>query len=336
MMNAELSLLTVDLDLPSSTQVINYPFGGDACRDELADRYQAALQEHLATEGERSLQRACQLGRSAFANGWGVLEMAALHHKALASVLPSELTPVKKARILKAAADFFLESLVSFEMSHRGFCEANTALRRMNERLEEEAKRIAHALHDDVGQLVALVHIALQGVISELPPSAQPPVKEVVGMLDQIEERVRCLSHELRPTILDHLGLLPALQFLADGVSKRAELSIRVEGFTDGRLAPSVETALYRIVQEALNNVRRHARATRVRIKVRREEKAVHCCIQDDGVGFEAGAVLDGKGEGGLGLTGIRERLDALGGMLQILSASGKGTKLLITVPLSN
>src|SRR2546425_6913289 len=96
LMNPELTSLTTHLDLPSSSPAISYPFGGEARRDQLADRYKAALQEHLATEGERSLQRACQLGRSAFADGWGVLEMAALHHKTLTAVLPNELTPVKK------------------------------------------------------------------------------------------------------------------------------------------------------------------------------------------------------------------------------------------------
>src|SRR2546427_161101 len=108
LMDPELTSLTRDLALPSSTSAISYPFGREARQDELPDRYKAALQEHLATESERSLQRAYQLGRTAFADGRGVLEMAALHHKALTAVLPNELTPVKKARILKAAADFFL------------------------------------------------------------------------------------------------------------------------------------------------------------------------------------------------------------------------------------
>ena len=211
---------------------------------------------------------------------------------------------------------------------------AEKALHRLNEMLEEEAKRIARALHDEAGQLLATVHIALAEVARELPPPVRKRLQEVRGLLNQIEGQLRHLSHELRPTILDDLGLCPALEFLAQGVSTRTGLLITVKGSTEGRLPLSIETALYRIVQEALTNISKHARATRVRIQFQRAARRIRCVVRDDGIGFDVPSVLDRKGEQGLGLIGIRERLNALGGTLQITSAPGRGTELLITVPL--
>ncbi len=211
---------------------------------------------------------------------------------------------------------------------------AEKALHRLNEMLEEEAKRIARALHDEAGQLLATVHIALAEVARELPPPVRKRLQEVRGLLNQIEGQLRHLSHELRPTILDDLGLCPALEFLAQGVSTRTGLLITVKGSTEGRLPLSIETALYRIVQEALTNISKHARATRVRIQFQRAARRIRCVVRDDGIGFDVPSVLHRKGEQGLGLIGIRERLNALGGTLQITSAPGRGTELLITIPL--
>lgn len=211
---------------------------------------------------------------------------------------------------------------------------AQEALRRLNEALEEAAKRIAHALHDEAGQLLASVHLELQAVARELPPPARERLQEARRLLDQIESDLRQLSHELRPTILDDLGLQPALEFLAEGISKRAGVSIDVDGSTAGRLPPRIEIALYRIVQEALTNVTKHAQATRVHVRLQQEPGAIRCSVRDDGVGFDVSAVLARRGERGLGLIGIRERVDALGGTREIRSAPGRGTELLLTIPL--
>ena len=121
------------------------------------------------------------------------------------------------------------------------------------------------------------------------------------------------LSHELLPTVLGDLGLKPALEFLAEGVSKRTKQRITVEGFKSERSA-SIETALYRIVQEALNNAAKHAWATRVTIRLRRTDSTVICSVLDNGVGFDLSGVRAGCYGPGLGLIGIRERLHALGG----------------------
>lgn len=299
-------------------------------RDELAQEYASAFREYLAGAGEAALKRAYELGRRAVAEGLGVLEMAALHHEALAPLLGE----VDGSRAIKAAESVLMEGLSPFEMTHRGYRDANLALRRLNEKLEEETKRIAHELHDEAGQLLACVHIALADVARELP-GARQRLEEVQGMLDRIEEQLRRLSHELRPTILDDLGLLPALEFLADGVSGRAKIPVTVEGSTRGRLSPAVETALYRVAQEALTNATKHASPTHLWIRLEHEERLIRCVVQDDGVGFDVGAVLGGKnGERGLGLIGMKDRVGAVGGRLEIISGPGNGTTLLVEIPL--
>ena len=303
-------------------------------RDELAEQYRRALRDYLDDAGETALARAYELGRNAVVDGLGVLEMAALHHEALRASVLRLAAFEDRAKAAEAAQRFLMESLSPFEMTHRAFREVNTVLRRLHERLEEEAKRIAHTLHDEAGQLLASVHVALAAMSSDLPPSARGRLEEVRGLLDRIEDDLRRLSHELRPTILDDLGLLPALQFLAEGIAKRTGLLIEVGGSTRGRLPPVVETALYRIVQEALTNAVRHADAACVRIQLQREPRAIRCSIADDGVGFDAPTVLAHRGGPGLGLVSMQERLEAVRGSFQIISAPGRGTRVHVAIPL--
>ncbi len=217
---------------------------------------------------------------------------------------------------------------------HRKFREAGTALRNLHEILEEEAKRIARELHDEAGQLLASVHIALKQGARDLPASAREGIYEVRKMLYQVEAQIRRLSHELRPTVLDDLGLLPAIEFLAQGISERTGIAISVEGKTDGRFPVLIVTTLYRIVQEALNNVVKHAQATKVTISLQQEDEKVCCTVQDNGVGFQWTEALAKKGERGIGLIGMRERLSALCGQLEIKTAPGQGTQLRINIPL--
>ncbi len=211
---------------------------------------------------------------------------------------------------------------------------AEEALRHLNEALEEQAKRIAHELHDEAGQLVTSIYLALNEIAREVSDPVRKRLRRAMELLDQIEVQQRRLCHELRPRILDDQGLVPALEFLAKGISARAGISVGVESPTKERLPSSIETALYRIVQEGLTNVTRHARASHVRVRLRWEEKAVHCSIEDDGTGFDVGAVLNTRRGRGLGLLGIWQRLDPLHGWLTINSKPEHGTQLLVTIPL--
>lgn len=202
----------------------------------------------------------------------------------------------------------------------------------LNEWREQEARRIAQNLHDEAGQLLSAVYIKLDLLARDLP-ECESSLQEIKLMLDQVSSGLRRLSHELRPSILDHLGLVPALEFLADGISHRTGMKIVVEGSTEGRLPPMVETALYRTLQEALTNAGKHSRAKRVSIRLWRDSH-IHCSILDNGAGAKMADITGTRNKGGLGLFGIHERIEALGGAVVIDSAPGEGFALVVVIPL--
>ena len=297
--------------------------------------YMEALEHYLSGGGERALRGAYEVGRLALTSEVGLLDMAELHHVALSKILTDDR---EKDGVpgLADASQFLAESLSAYEMAYRGYRDAVAGLRCVNEALEQEVRRIAHAVHDEAGQLLVVVHLAMAEISRDLPPSAQAKVKDVTGLLHQVEEQLRALSHGLRPTILDDLGLVPAIRFLTEGVSKRFGLLIQVESRLDFRLPSSVETALYRIAQEVINNITKHAAARNVWVLLDCDAKKIVCAIRDNGVGFDVPARLKERGNRGLGLIGIQERLSALGGTLHIESEPGSGTQLRITIPREN
>ena len=302
-------------------------------KSEFERLYADALGSYLAGGGEAPLQEAYELGRQGLAAGSGVLQMIDLHHSALAALLGGSAAPPVSAQPIVKAGQFFAESMSSFEMTHRAIGEANTALRKLNEALEEEVQRIALALHDDAGQLMVAVHLSLDEAIRDLPAEVQARMSGVKTLLALVEERIRDLSHELRPAMLDHLGLVPAVEFLAANFGKRTGLRISVDSRLHGRLPPKFSIAFYRIVQEALTNVRRHARATKVRISIGKRGGWIRAVVADNGVGFDPASTVH-SGLPGLGLLGIRERLSGLGGKLRIQSAEGRCTRVEIAAPL--
>lgn len=299
----------------------------------LAEQYLRGLREYLSGAGEDALGRAYELGRSALAEGKSILDVLSLHHTALQTVLQDSHDSEEATAKTLGAEAFLAEVLSPYEMTHRGFRDAVSSLRCLNETLELEIKRIAHVLHDEAGQLLCAVHLAMADLQRDLPAPLQERVGLVKGMLDQIDGELRRLSHELRPTILDDLGLVPAIQFLADGVSKRAKQTIEVHASLEERLPAHIETALYRIVQEALTNAAKHSRAGNVHIQLNRTDGHVQCSIRDDGTGVDVASVLAAKSRKGLGLLGMQERLSAIGGTLHIESSPGQGTSLLINLP---
>lgn len=305
-------------------------------RRALGDHYRRALHDFLQNGGERPLHQAYELGRAALQSGLSILELVNVHDS-LTRTLLGENPSCDAALLeqLEAAERFLVECLSPFEMLQLGNRESIAALKRLNAILEDEAKRIAHVLHDEAAQLLASVYLELSELQRDTPDS--PPVHErvarITAHLDQVREQLRRLSHELRPPILDKLGLLPALEFLSDGYRKRAALNVDVDGILSGRLPAEVETAFYRVVQEALNNISRHAHAHNVQIRVRRASGRVRCTISDDGVGFNKKTVFTRSGSKGLGLIGIQERVAALHGTFDIRSVPGSGTRLSISIP---
>jgi len=211
--------------------------------------------------------------------------------------------------------------------------QTEAALRRLNDSLECQAKRIAQALHDEAGQLLAAAHMVLAEAARDLPAPARQCLRDVDFHLDGIEEQLRRLAHELRPRILDDLGLVPALEFLAEGFGKRRAISVTVDAAL-GRLPPMIETTVYRVVQEALTNVGKHSRAAHVGIRLCQPRGMLVCTINDDGVGFNPSAIPSGVAERGFGVAGARDQITALGGTMETSSAPGAGTEIVIRIPI--
>jgi signal transduction histidine kinase len=300
---------------------------------DVATDYPASLHNYLGGAGESALQQAYQIGRRALEAGTSLVAIAEIHHACLRKLLAHQVATAETDRILTGAAQFFAECVSPYEMTYGGFREANTALRHFNEVLEQEAKRIANALHDEAGQLLVAVYIALQNLCQEVP-AVQPHILKVTQLLDQIEVQLRRLSHELMPALLSDLGLVPALRYLFEGLAQRSQLQISIEAVPEQRLPRRVEATLYHVAKEALHNVVKHARATEVWIRFQRKADSICCCIRDNGTGFDPASIAVRQGEQGFGLIGMRERLSVVGGSMQI--NSGGGTELVITIPVEN
>jgi two-component system, NarL family, sensor histidine kinase NreB len=207
------------------------------------------------------------------------------------------------------------------------------ALRRLNNEFENQAARIAAMLHDEAGQFLASAHITLADVARDLPPEMRSRVQQVRSHLDQAEQQLRHVSHALHPRMLDDLGLTDALQFLSTTFGRRTGVSVQVDLALDMPCPRPVEAVIYRFVQEALTNIGKHAKATQVSIRLEREERRLCCTVSDNGVGFDVESLHE-RGEFSLGLTLIRDRLEAVGGTLAIASALNAGTQLHATAPL--
>jgi signal transduction histidine kinase len=298
----------------------------------LSDGYARALQRYLVQPDESALASAYEMGRKALADGKGVLEMATVHSYALANALNQAHTDAERALMLEALEKFQNEALSPFEMAQRGFRDANLVLRRLNDVLEGQVRRIAYALHDEAAQLLASVHLALADLAVKQPDITKE-IASTRTLLNQIEDRLRRLSHELRPPILEDLGLTAALEFLAESVSKRWGIPVAVQVMSDRDLPATVETTLYRISQEALTNVARHAQATRAEVYLVRNGNKVACSVRDDGIGFDAQAIATRPGPRGLGLVEIQERVVALGGVLRVGPRGERGTELTVEIP---
>jgi signal transduction histidine kinase len=197
---------------------------------------------------------------------------------------------------------------------------------------EDERRRIAREMHDQFGeQLTALGHriASLKDACGDRPDlRGQVHALEVVA--HQLDQDVDHLVWELRPTALDDLGLRAALATHIQNWSKRAGISaeLHTSGLSGERLASETETTLYRIAQEALTNVAKHSRAEHVDVILERRVDQVVLIVEDDGVGFDPGDA--GTTRHGLGLSGMRERASLVGATMQIESASGKGTTILV------
>jgi two-component system, NarL family, sensor histidine kinase DevS len=231
---------------------------------------------------------------------------------------------------LRLAEIFAARAAVAVDLSERV---ARDTVRRVIDAQELERRRLARELHDETGQALTSILLGLKAIraaaTEEEAEQAEANLRELVV---QALQDVRSLAVELRPSALDDFGLVPALERLADTFSERSGIPASVEATLGaGRLPPEAETVLYRLVQEALTNVVKHAAASRVNIVVTRREGGVSAVVEDDGRGFAADEVRNEA----LGLVGMRERLGLLGGTLNVESGAGRGTALVAYLPLS-
>ncbi len=227
--------------------------------------------------------------------------------------------------------------------------EAEAAVRAAGERLEllsrrlievQEAERrhLARELHDEIGQTLTAAKINLQALQRFPDPASLPArLEKTVGLVDVLLQDVRKLSLNLRPPMLDDLGLVAGLRWLLNQRASSAGLQVRFEHDAfEERLEPALETACFRVAQEALTNVIRHARAKNVFVELRREPDGVSLLVRDDGGGFVVAGAQERAARGGsLGLLGMEERAALLGGSVRVKSARGKGTDVRGWFPLN-
>jgi signal transduction histidine kinase len=207
-------------------------------------------------------------------------------------------------------------------------------LRKVITAQEDERKRIARELHDETTQSLAVLAMGIEGAQDAIRGGRTPRLDEVKAVAVRTLEDVHRLILDLRPSVLDDLGLLSAIRWYAERQLETRGIAVRFEfGEYDRRLAPEMETALFRICQEAMSNVARHAQATAVLIQVALEGGEFRIDVEDDGKGFDLEAATRREGRRPWGLMGIRERAEILGGTARVESAPGKGTHVEVRIP---
>jgi len=214
-------------------------------------------------------------------------------------------------------------------------------LKQLSDRLitaqETERKRISYALHDEIGQILTAIVFDLVAIEQDVKDLGSTPVRNKLAdakkLVEQLMVQVRSMSLELRPAMLQELGLAPTLRWYVNTYADRRDMVIRIDSLElSGRLAEEVEITLYRIFQEALTNVSRHAHASRVTLSLKKNGTLITASIEDDGVGFDLQEIVR-KGSPGLGLLSMRERVTSLNGRFELQSSPGEGTCIWVKIP---
>jgi signal transduction histidine kinase len=301
---------------------------------EILTSGQAMVIPNIKTHGGWSPQadpdaEASWMGVPLFARG----EVAGLF--AISKREPDFFQPahLELAEAMSLQASVAVENAILYEQMQASAARMRLLSRRLVEAQESERRHVARELHDEAGQALVSLRIGLRLLEREIEEggSVASRFAELVERTDSVMESLHRVAADLRPASLDHLGLEAALRQYARTTEIRhgLEVSVQTDRLRRARLPAAVETALYRIVQEAMVNVVRHAGATQVDIGVTVHDGRVVLEIEDNGVGIEPDHATSGDH---LGLLGVRERAEALGGALTIESVPGKGTKLTVEV----
>ena len=219
--------------------------------------------------------------------------------------------------------------------------EMHEELRQLSRQLlsaqEEERKKISRELHDEIAQTLTGINVelaALKTAATINVKGLQKKISSTQRLVERSVDIVHRFARELRPTVLDDLGLIPALHSFVKSFADRTGIRVGLTVFADvEKLDSAKRTVLYRVAQEALTNVARHARASRVNVSIQKSGGAARMEIQDNGKSFQVQRVLRARGNNRLGLLGMRERVEMVGGDFSVESTAGKGTTILAKIP---
>jgi signal transduction histidine kinase len=296
----------------------------------LAARYQAALRRYLAQGTEASLKPASRLGSEAVALGLETLDLAASNRG-----LKKEITRRQVVEhALRQSEQRFSQLL---DQSRRLQVQLRCLSRRIMSAQEEERKRISRELHDVIAQVLASINVRLAALKAEAAVGTKVLTRNIARtqrLAEKSVDIVHRFAYDLRPAVLDHLGLIPALHSFMKDFAKETGLHVSLTAFAGvDELESARRTVHYRVAQEALTNVARHARASRVEGSIQRVPKGVRMEIKDNGKAFDVERILRaGKGER-MGLLGMRERVEMVGGKFTVESAAGQGTTIRAQIP---
>lgn len=224
---------------------------------------------------------------------------------------------------------------LQIEINERKRAEAE--IRHLSSRLisgiEEARKALAQDLHDEFGQTLAALHLEAESLMNAMPVELQEQrnrIDDLVDLIETLGDKIRSISSDLRPDLLDDLGLVPTLRWYIDEFSTHRQdlhIDFQAVGFRK-RFSSEIELALYRVFQEALNNVIKHARAARFNVTLTYSHPNIIFILKDNGIGFDQERSTDG-----IGLLGMRERVVSAGGAIAIISGKGKGTTIRVELP---
>lgn len=214
-------------------------------------------------------------------------------------------------------------------------------LKRLSNRLidiqESERRRLARDLHDDTGQALTALKMSLEMTRNELSgvtDHTAERLNDAVALADDTLEKLRAISHNLRPPTLDTVGLNSALERLCKSFTQRTQMPVSYVGMDTAEISNPIDICLYRILQEGLTNCAKHGQASHVEVSLKRNGEVVQLSIQDNGQGFDLADTLSDQNETGIGLIDMQERLESLNGRMNVYSKPGAGARLVATIPL--
>jgi len=283
--------------------------------------------------GGASLAPYCRLSvQVATAESVRRVEDLALRNKDLRDEIQRRMEVESSLRLSQARLEELLKQSKELELRFRELS------RLVIHSQEEERKRISRELHDEIAQILVGIsfHLgALQQQVHAGPQVISEKIRVAQGLVRDSVEAVRRFAQDLRPAVLDDLGLVPALRSYLEEVGRHSGVKIRFAAFSGAdRLDVSQRTVIFRIAQEALVNVLRHAQATRVEVVLRRGGGGITLRINDDGRGFDAAKTLRVRSRECIGLLGMRERAEMVGGIFRLVTSPGNGTRIELQIPM--